>query len=663
MAQNEVHQLAVNTTRALAIEAVEEAKSGHPGMPLGAAPMAFELFYNHMKHSPRNPKWLNRDRFVLSAGHGSALLYSLLHLFGYDVTIDDLRSFRQVGSITPGHPEYKLTPGVEATTGPLGQGLAVATGMAVAETHLAAKYNRPGFPIIDHYTYVICSDGDLMEGVSSEASSLAGHWNLGKLIVLYDDNNITIDGSTDLAFSEDVTMRYEAYGWQVLSVDEGDDIEAIAAALVKAKANLDQPTLIRVRTIIGKYSPVAGDSKSHGAPLGTDSVKTTLHEMGFNSEREPFDVAPEVAHYMRNKQAELAEQEKNWLRIWQDWQDKYPELASELEGSLEGILPADLFSEEFFSLKDAAATRVQSGKMLNYINKKLPNLLGGSADLAGSNNSTLDGSGEFQKNYRQGKNIHFGVREFGMASIINGIVLHGGLRGFAATFFIFTDYMKMSMRLAALMDIPVLYILTHDSIGLGEDGPTHEPIEQLATFRAMPNINVFRPADGVETAAGYQLWLESQRPTALILTRQKLSYVQGDPEGALRGAYVLKDSQDFDIILIASGSEVEIALAAHDMLAEEDIRARVVSMPCQNLFDGQDRAYRNQVLPPSCRKRVSVEAAATFGWQKYIGIEGVAVGMESFGGSGKGSDLFKHFGLTPEAVAEAAKGLLETKAR
>lgn len=659
MAQNETYELAVNTTRALAIEAVEEAKSGHPGMPLGAAPMAFELFFNHMKHSPRNPEWFNRDRFILSAGHGSALLYSLLHLFGYDLSIDDLKSFRQVGSITPGHPEYGITPGVEATTGPLGQGLAVAVGMAAAETHLAAKYNRPDFPVIDHYTYAICSDGDLMEGVSSEASSLAGHLGLGKLIVLYDDNGITIDGSTDLAFSEDVTMRYKAYGWEVLSVNEGDDTEAIAAALEQARNNLNQPTLIRVCTIIGKYSPVAGDSKSHGAPLGADSVKSTLYEMGFNSEREPFDVAPLVTAYMKEKQAELAEYEQDWQRLWQSWQEKYPEQASELKNSLEGILPADLFSEEFYSLKNTAATRVQSGKTLNYINQKLPNLLGGSADLAGSNSSTLEESGEFLKDCRQGKNIHFGVREFAMGSIANGIALHGGLRSFAATFFIFTDYMKMAMRLSALMDIPVLYILTHDSIGVGEDGPTHEPVEQLAALRAMPNINLFRPADGIETAAGYRLWLESQKPTALVLTRQKLNYVQSDPEGALRGAYVLKDTPDFDLILIASGSEVEIALKAYDLLAEEGISARVVSMPCQNLFDEQEKDYRDQVLPPSCRKRVSIEAGSTFGWQKYIGLDGAAVGLDCFGKSGKGSDLFEYFGLTPEAVAETAKDLLK----
>ncbi len=659
MAQTEIYKLAVNTTRALAIEAVEQAKSGHPGMPLGAAPMAFELFYNHMKHSPRNPEWFNRDRHVLSAGHGSALLYSLLHLFGYDLSIEDLKKFRQAGSITPGHPEYGMTPGVEHTTGPLGQGFATAVGMAMAEEHLAAKYNRPGFPLIDHYTYIICSDGDLMEGVSSEASSLAGHLGLGKIIALYDDNGITIDGGTDLAFSEDVTMRYEAYGWQVLSVSEGDDTEAIGAALEKAKANLDQPTLIRVRTVIGKYSPVAGDSKSHGAPLGVEAVKSTLHEMGFNSGRKPFDVMPEVAEYLREKQVDLAQYEQDWLKLRQNWQEEYPELASELEDCLSGKLPDDLFTDEFFSLKDAAATRVHSGKTLNYINQKLPNLFGGSADLAGSNNSNLEGSGEFQKGYREGKNIHFGVREFAMGSIANGIVLHGGLRGYAATFFIFTDYMKMALRLSALMNIPVLYILTHDSIGLGEDGPTHEPIEQLAAFRALPNFNLFRPADGVETAAGYRLWLESQKPTALILTRQKLSYVQGVPDGALRGAYVLKDCPDFDVIIIASGSEVEIALQAHDLLAAEGIGSRVVSMPCQNLFDEQDQSYQDEVLPPSCRKRVSVEAAATFGWHKYIGLDGTAVGLDRFGGSGTSADLFELFGITPKAVAEAAKGLLE----
>ena len=657
----EIYAQAVNTARALAIEAIQEANSGHPGLPLGAAPMVFELYYNHMAHNPSQPEWFNRDRFILSAGHGSALLYSILHLFGYEISTSDLKSFRQLGSKTPGHPEYGDTPGVETTTGPLGQGFANAVGMALAEVHLAAKYNRPNFPIINHYTYVLAGDGDLMEGISSEASSLAGHLGLGKLIVLYDDNQITIDGSTDITFTEQVKERYEAYGWQVIEVKDGENTAAIGQAIELAKKDADRPTLIRVRTIIGNFSPVAGKAKAHGAPLGIEGVKSTLRNLSLPADRQPFAVDNKVRELLGNKQEALRREQERWNDLYEAWQSNYPQLAEELESCLSGKLPADLVSEDFFAWQDSVATRSHSSKILNYLNEKLPNLIGGSADLAGSNNAFLQDGGVFQKDTPLGKNIHFGIREFGMAAIANGIMLHGGLRPFAATFFTFVDYMKAAVRLSALMSLPVLYLLTHDSIGVGEDGPTHEPIEQLASLRAMPNINTFRPADGVEVAAGYLLWLQSQKPMALILSRQSTPYINSKPQGALKGGYILKDADSFELILIASGSEVALALEASELLEQEGIFSRVVSMPCQNLFDEQDQKYKDEVLPPTCRSRVAVEAGASYGWERYVGLDGAIVGMNSFGASGPGSELFRHFGFTPEAVVATAKEVLAKK--
>lgn len=654
----DLYQQAINTARALSIEAIEAANSGHPGLPLGAAPTLFELYFNHLQHNPLNPEWLNRDRFIMSAGHGSALLYSVLHLWGYQISGTDLKQFRQLGSNTPGHPEYGSTPGVEMTTGPLGQGLATAVGMAMAEAHLAARYNRPGFPVIDHYTYALAGDGDLMEGISYEASSLAGHLGLNKLIVLYDDNRITIDGSTDITFTEDIAARYRSCGWQVLTVDDGEDTAAIKLALKAARSNTAQPSLIAVRTIIGNFSPLAGDAKSHGAPLGSAAVESTLLQLGFPAERTAFSVSSEVKRFMQDRGNLLAQIENDWQKLYRAWKSAFPDLAAEFENNLAGHLPTDLFPEKIDSLSESQPTRVHSGRVLNYLNRKLPNLIGGSADLASSNNVVLEGDGSFCRLTPEGKNIHFGVREHAMGAIVNGLILHGGLRSYAATFLIFSDYMKPSIRLSALMNIPALYIFTHDSIGVGEDGPTHQPIEQVAALRAMPNLNVFRPADGYEVAAGYQLWLTSQKPTALILSRQKLAYTEGDFQGALRGAYILKDSDNFSLILIASGSEVSLILEAAAVLEKEDIKARVVSMPCQNLFAEQDLLYQDHVLPPSCAIRLAVEAAASSGWYRYIGLNGAVIGLDSFGVSGKGAELFKHFGFTAAAIASEAKKLL-----
>lgn len=657
----DLYQQAINTARALSIEAIEAANSGHPGLPLGAAPTLFELYFNHLQHNPLNPEWLNRDRFIMSAGHGSALLYSVLHLLGYQISATDLEQFRQLGSNTPGHPEYGCTPGVEMTTGPLGQGLATAVGMAMAERHLAARYNRPDFPVIDHYTYVLAGDGDLMEGISYEASSLAGHFGLGKLIVLYDDNKITIDGSTDITFTEDITTRYQSCGWQVITVDDGEDTTAISLALEAARSNTDQPSLIVVRTIIGNFSPLAGDAKSHGAPLGSSAVESTLLQLGFSTERAAFTVSAEVKEFMQERQNLLAQAEEKWQRLYQAWKSTFPDLAAEFEKNLAGNLPADLSLDTISSLSENQPTRVHSGRVLNFLNRKLSNLIGGSADLASSNNAVLEGEGSFSNATPEGKNIHFGVREHAMGAIVNGLILYGGLRSFAATFMIFSDYMKPSIRLSALMNIPALYILTHDSIGVGEDGPTHQPIEQLAALRATPNLNVFRPADGYEVAAGYQLWLTSQKPTALILSRQKLAYVGGDFRGALKGAYILKDSAHFQLILMASGSEVSLIIEAAEILEKENIKVRVVSMPCQNLFAEQDRSYQDLVLPPTCNRRLAVEAAASFGWHKYVDLNGTIIGLDCFGVSSKGSELFEHFGFTAEAIASEAKQLLNNR--
>lgn len=663
---NQVEQLAVNTIRTLSIDAIERANSGHPGMPMGAAPMAYTLWSKIMNHNPENPNWFNRDRFVLSAGHGSMLLYSLLHLFGYDVTLDDLKNFRQWGSKTPGHPEYGYTPGVEATTGPLGQGIAMAVGMAMAERHLAAVYNRENFPIIDHYTYSICGDGDLMEGVSAEAASLAGHLKLGKLIVLYDSNDISLDGDLHLSFTENVAKRFEAYGWQVLRVDDGNDLKAIEDALKEAKKETDKPTLIEVKTTIGYGSPnKSGSSASHGAPLGKEETKLTKQFYGWNYEEE-FYVPEEVKeHFQRLKQAGI-EKENEWNELYEQYKRKHPELAEQLEKALAGELPDNL--EEYlpvFQAGETLATRDASGKFINAVCKVVPQLFGGSADLASSNKTLMKSESSFLAGNYRGRNIWFGVREFAMGAILNGMALHGGLKVFGATFFVFSDYLRPAIRLAALMRVPVTYVFTHDSIAVGEDGPTHEPIEQLASLRAMPNISVIRPADGNETVAAWRLALESKDiPTALVLTRQGLTTIAGTDkmayEGVKRGAYVISASEkEPEALIIATGSEVNLALAAQAELKKEEIYVNVISMPSWDRFEQQSDEYKNKVLPPNVKARLAIEMGASLGWRKYVGDEGDVLAIDRFGASAPGKVLIENYGFTIQNVVEKVKALLK----
>src|SRR5690606_2152415 len=586
-----IEQLAINTIRTLSIDAIEKAKSGHPGLPMGAAPMAYALFTDFMNHSPKNSKWFNRDRFVLSAGHGSMLLYSLLHLCGYDVTIDDIKNFRQWKSRTPGHPEVLDTDGVEATTGPLGQGIAMAVGMAMAEAHLAAKYNRQGYPIIDHYTYSLVGDGDIMEGISHEAASLAGHLGLHKLIVLYDSNDISLDGDLNKAYSDDIKKRFEAYHWQVLRVDDGNDVEAIRDALRQAKENKTQPTLIEVKTIIGYGSPnKAGSSKAHGAPLGEEEVKLTKAYYGWS--HEAFYVSEEVYAHFKEKVQQRGEQlESEWNELFQSYKEAYPQLASELELAINNELPEDYAKDVpvYEAGKDVLATRVASSDAINTFAKTVPYLFGGSADLASSNNTMIKDADDFQKENYAGRNIWFGVREFAMGAMLNGMALHGGLKVYGGTFFVFSDYLRPAIRLSALMKTPVTYVFTHDSIAVGEDGPTHEPVEHLASFRAMPNVSVIRPADANETIAAWQLALESKdKPTLLVLTRQGLPTLdvplEKVREGVRKGAYVISDAKErIDAILIATGSEVNLAIEAQKELYKQNIDVRVVSMPSWDL--------------------------------------------------------------------------------
>jgi len=655
----------VNALRVLAADAVQKAKSGHPGLPLGAAPMAYELWANHMSHNGRNPQWENRDRFILSGGHGSSLLYSLLHFFGYGLTMEDMKQFRQDGSLTPGHPEYGHTKGVEATTGPLGAGMGMAVGMAMAEAHLAAKFNRPGFPIVDHYTFVLGGDGCMMEGISSEAFSLAGTLGLSKLIVLYDSNRISIEGSTDLAFTEDVQKRMEAFGFQTLVVEDGNDLAAIGRAIEEAKADKEHPSFITIRTEIGYGCPAKqGKASAHGEPLGEENVKALKETLGWPKPEETFYIPDEVyAHY-----AELAKKgaaaEEEWNKLFADYCAKFPEekkLWDKYHAKPDG--DALLKDDSFWAYEDKPqATRALSGTMINRLKDLLPQLVGGSADLAPSNKTEMKGAGDFSKADYAGRNIHFGVREFAMAAIANGITLHGGLRAYIGTFFVFSDYLKPMMRLAALMKIPVTYVLTHDSIGVGEDGPTHEPIEQLAMLRATPNVNVFRPADATETAAGWYLAATSETtPTALVLTRQNLPQLAGSGKEALKGAYVISDAkkQDMDGILIATGSEVSLAIEAQEELAKEGIDVRVVSMPCMDIFAQQDEAYRESILPKKVRARVAVEAGGGFGWSRYVGLDGAVVDMRGFGASAPAAVLFKKFGFTKEHVAEVMRDVVK----
>lgn len=656
---NKIEQLSVNTIRVLSAEGVQKANSGHPGLPLGAAPMAYTLWAKQMKHNPNNPEWLNRDRFVLSAGHGSILLYSLLHLFGYGLTDEDLKNFRQYGSKTPGHPEYGHTKGVEVTTGPLGQGIATAVGIAIAESYLAEHFNKPNFDIVDHYTYALSGDGCLMEGISSEAASLAGTLELGKLIVLYDSNNISIEGNTDIAFRENVGKRFEAFGWQVLTINDGNDINAINEAIKEAKKETKKPTIIEIKTQIGYGVPEKqGKASAHGEPLGKENITALKKFLDWES-MEEFHVPQEVRSHMDEIIQKGKEEEQRWNILFESYKEAYPELAKEWEVWHSKEIPVDLLNDkELWSIEGSMATRQASGKVINRLSNLLPNLVGGSADLAPSNKTNMEGKGDFSAEDRTGSNLHFGVREHAMAAIINGMKLHGGLIVFGATFFVFSDYMKGSMRLSALMGLPVTYVLTHDSIGVGEDGPTHQPIEQLAALRSIPNFTVFRPADGKETAAAWYTALTGKEPTALVLTRQNLPDLGTDGKDALKGAYILKDDTNPDIILMATGSEVGLVVEAADALKEKGIRVRVISMPSWEVFEKQSDEYKNTLFPKNITKRVAVEAASSFGWHKYVGSEGKVISIDTFGASGPADILFKKFGFTVENIVKTVETMM-----
>ncbi|MFP4698339.1 MAG: transketolase [Eubacteriales bacterium] len=652
----------INAIRVLSAEAIQKANSGHPGLPMGAAPMAYELWGKHMTHNPANPNWINRDRFVLSAGHGSMLLYSLLHLFGYGLEIDELKEFRQWGSKTPGHPEYGHTIGVETTTGPLGAGLATAVGMAMAEAHLGAKFNKDDYNIVDHYTYVISGDGCMMEGISSEAASLAGTLNLGKLIIFYDSNNITIEGDTDIAFKEDVGKRFEAFGFQVLKVEDGNDLEAIGKAIKEAKADSNRPSLIEVKTQIGYGCPeVQGKASAHGAPLGEKNIVATKEYLEWEVDGD-FYVPEEVYDHTDKIKQQGIEAEKQWNEKFENYKKAYPEEAKEWDQYFAEDLPANLLEDkEYWEFEDKPmATRNVSGELINRLKDRVPNLIGGSADLAPSTKTYMNGEGDFSAEDYKGRNLHFGVRELAMAAIGSGMYLHGGLKVFVSTFFVFSDYFKPMARLAALMKLPVTYVLTHDSIGVGEDGPTHEPIEQLAAFRSIPDAITFRPADALETAAGwYYAITVKDHPTALVLTRQNLPQLKESSKEALKGAYILLDSdkEKPDVILMASGSEVQLVYEAHSKLKAEGIDARVVSMPSFELFEQQDDDYKESVLPKDVRKRLAVEAGTTFGWHKYVGLDGDVIGLDHFGASASGDKLFKEFGFTVDNVINKVKKL------
>lgn len=651
----------VNTIRILSAEQVEKAKSGHPGMPMGSAAMAYTLWAKHLKHNPKDLKWVDRDRFVLSAGHGSALLYSLFHLFGYGLTMEDLKNFRQFGSKTPGHPEYGHTDGVETTTGPLGQGVSTAVGMALAEEFLAKKFNKEDKKIIDHYTYAICGDGCLMEGISGEAASLAGTLGLNKLIVLYDSNNISIEGSTDLAFTEDTAKRYEAYNWNVLHVEDGNSVDEIDKAIAEAKKS-DKPALIVVKTKIGYGCPAkSGKAAAHGEPLGKDNLIETKKFLGLEGV-EDFTVPEDVKAHMQQIKEELAAKEAAWQITFNEYKKEYKDSYAEFEKWMndEFILDVNEFAKEF-DFTSPVATRSASYEVLNKLVKHFPNILGGSADLSPSNKTFMKDKGEFSKENRLGQNIHFGVREQSMAAIANGIAVHGGFKAFCATFLIFSDYLKSSMRLSALMKLPVTYVLTHDSIGVGEDGPTHQPIEQMATLRSIPNVTDMRPADGKETiAAWYYAATNKIGPTALALSRQNLpSYKETSAEEALKGAYILTDTEGTpDIILMASGSEVEYIYEAAKLLKEYNVKARVISMPSMKLYEKQSQEYKESLMPKKVRARLAIEAACTMPWYKYVGLDGKVIGRDEFGASAPGEILYKEFGFTTENVLQTALQVL-----
>ena len=652
-----INDKTIETIRLLAADSVEKANSGHPGLPMGCATMGYCLWRNFLNGSGINPNWINRDRFILSAGHGSMLVYALLHLFGYKVSLDDLKNFRQLGSITPGHPEYGVTPGIETTTGPLGQGISNAVGMAIAERHLAEEFNIENYNIIDHKTYVIVGDGDLMEGISSESCSLAGHLKLGKLIVLYDDNSITIDGGTDCSFTEDVGKRFEAYGWEVLLVKDGNNFFEIEEALNKASLDDSKPTLIKVKNIIGFGSPnKSGTSGIHGSPLGLDELKLTKKLMGWNPDKSflvPSEVEEELKNLIKIREKKRTEWEVKLEKYFKDFPDKKEKWEVYFSNELPKLLVEDDMIWKEFNKKEAS--RISGGRMINIMKKYLPNLIGGSADLNASTKTYLKDYGDFNYKNPKGSNIFFGVREHGMAAILNGISLHGGLRVFGSTFLVFSDYMKPAIRLSALMNQPVIYVFTHDSIGVGEDGPTHQPIEHFMMLRGIPNVSVFRPSDSKETAIA---WIEAIKrldgPSVIILSRQNLSVLKGVNEDAKFGGYILvKEEKEYpEVILIASGSEVNLAVETAKLLKELSIEVRVVSMLCFESFNKQDKAYKNRILPPNIRNRVAIETGISMGWEKYTGLDGLIIAMDRFGESAPGDLLMDKFGYTPRKIAD-----------
>lgn len=654
----------VNSIRVLAADAIQKANSGHPGLPLGSAPMAYELWANHMNHNPANPKWVNRDRFILSGGHGSTLLYSLLHFFGYGVTIDDMKNFRQLGSKTPGHPEYGHTVGVEATTGPLGAGMAMAVGMAMAEKHLSAVFNKENYPVVDHYTYVLGGDGCMMEGISYEAFSLAGTLGLEKLIVLYDSNNISIEGDTNIAFRENVRQRFEAFGFHTQLVSDGNDLDAIGKAIEAAKAEKTRPSMIEIKTKIGAGCPAKeGKASAHGEPLGVENIAEMRKNLGI-ADNGPFVIDQDVYDNFADIAGKKASVEEEWNKLFADYCKAYPEMKDLWDKYYDEDNAKCLYDMDDFwnSFDKPEATRNVSGRLLNILKDVVPNMFGGAADLAPSTKTNMKDEGDFSKENPLGKNLHFGIREIAMAAIGNGIALHGGLRPYVSTFFVFSDYVKPMARLSALMNLPLTYVLTHDSIGVGEDGPTHEPIEQLAMLRAMPNFHVYRPADATECAAAWYHALNNKTsPTALVLSRQNLPQLDGSSTEALKGGYILEDSEKDtpDAIIIATGSEVSLAVEAKKELIADGIDVRVVSMPCMDVFEEQPDEYKSQILPDNVRARVGVEALADFGWGKYIGLDGKFVGMKGFGASAPGGQLFEYFGITKDAVVEAVKEVVK----
>jgi transketolase len=670
-ASPELQQLAINTIRTLSIDAVQKANSGHPGLPMGAAPMAYTLWTRHLRHNPKNPTWANRDRFILSAGHGSMLLYSLLHLTGYDLSLDDIKNFRQWGSKTAGHPEHGHAPGIETTTGPLGQGVANAVGFALAEAYLASVFNREGHAVVDHYTYVLAGDGDLMEGVAIEAIALAGHWGLGKLIMLYDDNQITLDGDTTMTFTENIAQRFQAQGWHTLSVADGNNVNAIDQAIQQAKSVTDKPTMIAIRTIIGYGSPnKAGTSKAHGSPLGADEVKLAKQAYGWNPD-EFFVIPGEALEHFREALEHGNTYDTQWQATVSAWRTAYPDLAQLWDSVHSGQLPAGWDADlPVYTDGKMVATRNAGGDALNAIAKHLPTMMGGDADLAGSTKTLIKGAKDTGHLNPAQRNVRFGVREHAMGAIVNGLALHGGiLKPYSATFLTFSDYMRPAMRLGALMNIPTVYVFTHDSIGLGEDGPTHQPVEQVMSLRLIPNLYVFRPGDANETVGAWKAIAQLNHPATIILSRQDLpafgaDNAEGIHEGVARGAYILAESDKIkkglpDAIIIATGSELPIAMDAFTLLDESGVKARVVSMPCWELFDEQNEDYKEFVLPSEVPFRVSIEAGVTTGWQKYVGAIGISIGVDQFGASAPYEKIYEEYGLTPKAVADAVANLLD----